>query len=188
MKKEKIKQRAKQMIAETKKSTRKNSNTLSDKEILDVNQAQSEIQEALIGTEYVNQEILNLKSKQTELDEQGNNLETQLRFLMKPNSDGRKTEEDKELEDNLLRKWFLLVNERNALLHSMLELEILQNEKNLEKRHQILTNQLRNLMQIEDYKKTEEQKKAEAILFNELISTVNKRNELVTQLDEENKL
>ena len=142
----------------------------------------------LIGTEYVNQEVLNLKAKQRDLDEQGNNLETQLRALMKPSSDNKKSEADKELEDSLLKKWFLLVNERNALLHQQQELEILQNEKNLEKRYDILTNQLRNLMQIEDYKKTDEQKKTEAILFHELISTVNKRNELVTQLDEENKL
>lgn len=63
-----------------------------------------------------------------------------------------------------------------------------QNEKNLEKRYEILSNQLRNLMQIEDFLKTEEQKKTESILFNELIILVNKRNELVIQLDEENKM
>jgi hypothetical protein len=182
------------MIAESKKSTRKNSNTQNDRDY-DLKRENSQnsnengkSQEALIGTEYVNQEILNLKSKQTELDEQGNNLETQLRFLMKSNGDSKKTDADKELEDTLLRKWFLLVNEKNALLHQQQELEILQNEKNLEKRHEILTNQLRNLMQIEEYKKTDDQKKTETILFNELISLVNKRNDLVTQLDEENKL
>lgn len=43
-------------------------------------------------------------------------------------------------------------------------------------------------MQIEDNLKTEEQKKSENLLFNELINLVNKRNELVLQLDEENKL
>ena len=183
------------MIAESKKSIRKNPNLQSDRDQIDVKQenSQTEIeivksQEILIGTEYVNQEIINLKNKQKELDEQGNELETQLRFLMKLNSDGKKTDADKELEDILLRKWFLLVNEKNALLHRQQELEILQNEKNLEKRHEILTNQLRNLMQIEDHKKTEDQKKTENILFNELISLVNKRNDLVTQLDEENKL
>jgi len=183
------------MIAESKKSLRKNQNTLPDKDQVDLKRENSQTinengksQETLIGTEYVNQEIINLKSKQKELDEQGNELETQLRFLMKSNSDGKKSDADKELEDVLLKKWFLLVNQKNALLHQQQELEILQNEKNLEKRHEILTNQLRNLMQIEDYKKTDDQKKTETILFNELISLVNKRNDLVTQLDEENKL
>ena len=41
---------------------------------------------------------------------------------------------------------------------------------------------------IEDFYKTDEQKKLESILLNELISNVVKRNELVQQLDEENKL
>ena len=63
-----------------------------------------------------------------------------------------------------------------------------QNEKNLEKRYEILSNQLRNLMSIDDFDKTDEQKKTETILFNELISLVNKRNELVLQMYEENKL
>ena len=43
-------------------------------------------------------------------------------------------------------------------------------------------------MSIDDFEKTEEQKKTETILFNELIFLVNKRNELVLQMDEENKL
>lgn len=51
-----------------------------------------------------------------------------------------------------------------------------------------MSDQLRNLMQIEDSLKTDEQKKSENLLFNELINLVNKRNELVLQLDEENKL
>jgi hypothetical protein len=32
---------------------------------------------------------------------------------------------DRELEDALLREWFLLVNKKNALLHRQQELEIL---------------------------------------------------------------
>ena len=43
-------------------------------------------------------------------------------------------------------------------------------------------------MTIEDFNKTDEQKRTESILFNELISLVNKRNDLVIQMDEENKL
>lgn len=51
-----------------------------------------------------------------------------------------------------------------------------------------MSDQLRNLMQIEDNLKTDEQKKSENLLFNELINLVDKRNELVLQLDEENKM
>ena len=74
------------------------------------------------------------------------------------------------------------------MLHKPQELEILQNEKDLEKRYELLSDKLRTLMQIEDFYKTEEQKRAENILLNELINNVCKRNELVEQLDEENKL
>ena len=52
----------------------------------------------------------------------------------------------------------------------------------------MLTEQLRKLMAIDDFHKTVEQKSMEKILFNELINLVNKRNELVVLLDEENKL
>ena len=63
-----------------------------------------------------------------------------------------------------------------------------QNEKNLERRSELLSEQLRKLMAIDDFIKTNEQKSLEKILFNELINLVNKRNELVVMLDEENKL
>ncbi len=63
-----------------------------------------------------------------------------------------------------------------------------QNEKNLEKRYDLLSEKLRNLMQIDEFDKTDEDKCIEQILLNELISNVMARNELVLQLDEENKL
>ena len=147
MKKEKLKQQAKQIIADTRKNSqktkkspstpRKNSNgnnsanlSLSKDSPGSPGENQSIIndiykQEELLGTEYVNQEILNLRSKQKELDEQGNNLEKQLRVLMKATSAEKKSDKDNELEDHLLKKWFLLVNEKNALLHRQQELEIL---------------------------------------------------------------
>ena len=119
----------------------------------------------IIGTEYVNQEIIHLKNEQKDLDEKGDNLENQLRILMKTKKSDKKS---KELEDHLLKEWFLLVNRKNALLHKQQELEILQNEKDLEKRYELLSDKLRTLMQIEDFYKTEEQKRAENILLNEL--------------------
>lgn len=63
-----------------------------------------------------------------------------------------------------------------------------QNEKSLEKRYVLLSNQLRTLMSMDEDLKSDEERRAEAILFTELINLVNKRNELVIQLDEENKL
>ena len=186
IKREEINQKVKQLLARRKSaaaasvaqtSIERKSSTSS------INKLQTT--QTIIGTEYVNQEIIHLKNEQKDLDEKGDNLENQLRILMKTKKSDKKS---KELEDHLLKEWFLLVNRKNALLHKQQELEILQNEKDLEKRYELLSDKLRTLMQIEDFYKTEEQKRAENILLNELINNVCKRNELVEQLDEENKL
>jgi hypothetical protein len=215
MSKEDIKVKAKQMIKENREQQQQqkmnSSKLMNEKKGETVDQPplqspsknnQNEVsyvvskENDLLGHEYIQQEIMNLKAKQEELDEQGNFLEKQLRSVMNTSitaesdspSSVKKNERDKEIEDKLLKEWFLLINQKNALLHRQQELELLQNEKNLEKRYEILSNQLRKLMEIDDFNKTNEQKKAEQILFHELITLVNKRNELVIQLDEENKL
>jgi len=189
IKREEINQKVKQLLARRKSAAvvaqtsieRKSPSTSS------INKSQDLLTptETIIGTEYVNQEIIHLKNEQKDLDEKGDNLESQLRILMKTKKSDKKS---KELEDHLLKEWFLLVNRKNALLHKQQELEILQNEKDLEKRYELLSDKLRTLMQMEDFYKSEEQKRAENILLNELINNVCKRNELVEQLDEENKL
>lgn len=63
-----------------------------------------------------------------------------------------------------------------------------QNEKNLERRHQLLSDKLRDLMLIDEFYKTEDMKTTESILLNELLDNVVERNNLVLQMDEENKL
>lgn len=141
---------------------------------------------SIIGTEYVNQEIINFKNEQKELDEHAVYLENKLRSIM--NNSEHKTEKVKDLEDRLLKEWFLLINRKNALLIRQQELEIIQNEKDLEKRYELLSDKLRDLISIEEFYKTEEEKTAESILLNELISNVMERNDLVLQMDEENKL
>lgn len=78
---------------------------------------------SIIGTEYVNQEIINFKNEQKELDEHAAYLENKLRSLM--NTSEQKTEKVKALEDRLLKEWFLLINRKNALLIRQQELEIM---------------------------------------------------------------
>ncbi|CAF0703528.1 unnamed protein product [Brachionus calyciflorus] len=194
--KENLKQKAKQLISEAKTKRKSSSSSIDTRNDYsnpfdDNSNPFEESDELVVGTEYINQEIINLRNKQKELDERGQMIEKQLRSIMKKTTteEGEKvSDKEKKLEDKLLKDWFLLVNEKNVLLHQQQELEILQNEKSLERRYEILSDQLRNLMKIEDFLKTDEQKRTETILFNELISLVNKRNDLVIQLDEENKL
>ena len=139
---------------------------------------------SILGTEYVNQEILNFRTEQRVLDEQAVYLEKKLRSVM-----GSETaEKSRSLEDRLLREWFLLINRKNALLIKQQELEIIQNEKNLERRHRLLSDKLRDLMLIDEFYKTEEMRTTESILLNELLDNVMERNNLVQQMDEENKL
>ena len=55
-------------------------------------------------------------------------------------------------------------------------------------RYEILSTKLRSLIAIDEFYKTDEHKRTETILLNELITNVTIRDELVIQLDEENKL
>jgi hypothetical protein len=60
----------------------------------------------------------------------GDTLERELRGIMRKQPENSEDDKDiqsmdRELEDALLREWFLLVNKKNALLHRQQELEIL---------------------------------------------------------------
>jgi hypothetical protein len=77
---------------------------------------------SIIGTEYVNQEIIHFKNEQKELDEHAVFLENKLRSVM---DNSKKSDKDKELENRLLKEWFLLINRKNALLIRQQELEIM---------------------------------------------------------------
>lgn len=80
---------------------------------------------SIIGTEYVNQEIINFKNEQRELDEQAVYLEKKLRSVMDSKDKTPSAEKIKGLEDKLLKEWFLLINRKNALLIKQQELEIM---------------------------------------------------------------
>ena len=85
----------------------------------------------IVGAEYINQEIENLRKEQEDLDERGNYLEKQIRRIMskqvqqQQQKSSSNSKEMKQAEDNLLKEWFLLINRKNALLHRQQELEIL---------------------------------------------------------------
>uniref|UniRef100_A0A1B6M5J4 BMERB domain-containing protein n=2 Tax=Graphocephala atropunctata TaxID=36148 RepID=A0A1B6M5J4_9HEMI len=86
-----------------------------------------------------------------------------------------------------MAKWFTLVNKKNALLRRQMQLNILEKEDDLERRFELLNRELRSILSMEEWQKTEEQKLRENLLLAELVNIVNKRDELVHHLDSQEK-
>ncbi|XP_015749966.1 PREDICTED: EH domain-binding protein 1-like [Acropora digitifera] len=84
-----------------------------------------------------------------------------------------------EEQEKLMQDWFLLVNKKNELVRKQAELNLLKNEEDLERSHDILQRELRALLEMEDCQKTDEQREREAELIEQLVSVVNKRDQLV---------
>lgn len=84
---------------------------------------------------------------------------------------------------NKLDKKFELVNKKNDLLRRQMQLNILQQERALEKANEELTKELRSLMSIDDSRKTKAQMERQQYLYSQSLALVNRRNELVLHLD-----
>ncbi|XP_049830538.1 EH domain-binding protein 1 isoform X1 [Schistocerca gregaria] len=125
---------------------------------------------------YIQNELEALEREQKQIDKQAALLEKDLRKVMEAGN-------DREREEILMSKWFTLVNKKNALLRRQMQLNILEKEDDLERRSELLNRELRSILAIEEWQKTEEQKVRENLLLDELVTIVNKRDELVHHLD-----
>ncbi|XP_070066511.1 EH domain-binding protein 1 isoform X4 [Drosophila virilis] len=122
---------------------------------------------------YIESELEALEREQEAIDQKASSLEAKLRAVMG---------ETEETEEQLLSQWFTLVNKKNALLRRQMQLNILEQEKDLERKFTMLNQELRAAQSVEDWRKTEVQREKERLLLEELVTIVDKRDQLVQHL------
>ena len=121
--------------------------------------------------EYFNLELVTLEKETKALDQVAQKLEVELRKAM---ADGLKEE-----EKDLLQEWFNLVNKKNNIIRRQDEIAFLAQADDLENQCDMINRELRVLSTLPESEKTEETHRREEHLVNQLVTLVNKRNDLV---------
>uniref|UniRef100_A0A8C5EQM9 F-actin monooxygenase n=1 Tax=Gouania willdenowi TaxID=441366 RepID=A0A8C5EQM9_GOUWI len=122
----------------------------------------------------IQRQLEEVGEKQRDLEERGVAIEKIIRG-----------ETDDHEEAHLYQSWFKLVLEKNRLARYESELMIFVQELELEDTQSRLQQDLRHRMAVEDTKKSASELQAEQELLSEIMRTVEKRDMLVSILDEQ---
>ena len=132
----------------------------------------------------INQELMDIEVKQSEMERQGVKLEKSIREICDKNDqEGENRDSLGPEAEDLIIQLFDLVNEKNELFRRQTELIYMKKDNRLEEQHADLEYQIRILMSKPEGQKTEEEQSKEDKLIKKLVEVVGLRNEIVDCLE-----